>query len=159
MLSVCASEGVAWLEVVGARIPQGYHKDTIVEREGVSEGEGKGKGKGEGKGEESGGAFGEFWKSWPAHPRKTNKAGCLKHWTAEGLDECADAIKAGLDAWKASDAWVKDGGQFIPLPATWLHQRRWEDLEAAHATAPSASRRTPVAGQGAILKLAKAEEY
>lgn len=26
-----------------------------------------------------------------------------------------------------SDAWTKDGGQFVPNPATYLNQRRWED--------------------------------
>jgi len=25
------------------------------------------------------------------------------------------------------DQWRKDNGQFIPNPATWLNQRRWED--------------------------------
>jgi hypothetical protein len=26
-----------------------------------------------------------------------------------------------------SAEWTKDGGQFIPHPATWLNQKRWED--------------------------------
>ena len=25
------------------------------------------------------------------------------------------------------DQWNRDNGQFIPHPATWLNQRRWED--------------------------------
>jgi len=27
---------------------------------------------------------------------------------------------------KKSEAWTKDGGQFIPAPLTWLNQARWE---------------------------------
>ena len=28
---------------------------------------------------------------------------------------------------KKTDQWTRDGGQYIPHPATWLNQRRWED--------------------------------
>jgi hypothetical protein len=28
---------------------------------------------------------------------------------------------------RAQDQWTKDGGQYIPNPATWLNQKRWED--------------------------------
>jgi hypothetical protein len=27
----------------------------------------------------------------------------------------------------ASEQWRRDDGRFIPHPATWLNQRRWED--------------------------------
>jgi hypothetical protein len=33
----------------------------------------------------------------------------------------------GLDASKNSKQWVKDGGQFIPHPTTWLNNERWCD--------------------------------
>ena len=32
-----------------------------------------------------------------------------------------------LSRQRQTDKWLKDGGQFIPNPATWLNQRRWED--------------------------------
>ena len=28
---------------------------------------------------------------------------------------------------KQSTQWQRDGGQYIPHPATWLNQERWED--------------------------------
>lgn len=34
---------------------------------------------------------------------------------------------AALEAAKKCDQWRKDNGQFIPYPATWLNQERWED--------------------------------
>ena len=37
----------------------------------------------------------------------------------------------------AAPQWQKDGGQFIPHPATWLRQGRWED-EAPVVAAPVA---------------------
>ena len=37
------------------------------------------------------------------------------------------AILASVEAYKQTDQWKRDGGQFIPHPSTWLNQRRWED--------------------------------
>ena len=34
---------------------------------------------------------------------------------------------AALEAQKKSEDWLKDKGQFIPYPTTWLNQGRWED--------------------------------
>ena len=31
-----------------------------------------------------------------------------------------------LEKHKRSDQWTKDGGQFVPHPATWLNQKRWQ---------------------------------
>ena len=38
----------------------------------------------------------------------------------------ADILTA-LNWQKKSEQWLKDNGQFIPYPATYLNQRRWED--------------------------------
>ena len=40
--------------------------------------------------------------------------------------EKADILTA-LNWQKKSEQWLKDNGQFIPYPATYLNQRRWED--------------------------------
>lgn len=68
--------------------------------------------------------FDTFWK---AYPRKVNKPGALKAWKNKKLNDSIDIILAGLERWKASRQWVKDGGQFIPHPATWINQERWND--------------------------------
>ena len=36
-------------------------------------------------------------------------------------------ICAAVENYKETDQWKKDNGQFIPYPATWLHQERWKD--------------------------------
>jgi hypothetical protein len=41
---------------------------------------------------------------------------------------------AAVAAQATTEQWRKDDGQFIPLPASWLNGRRWED-EASTATA------------------------
>ena len=38
-----------------------------------------------------------------------------------------DAVMAALENHKQSDQWTKDGGKFIPHPATWLNGERWND--------------------------------
>jgi hypothetical protein len=70
--------------------------------------------------------FPEFWKAWPAHPRKANKKACEKLWEAQGLDKLADAIIAAVEKFKVCEDWTKDERQFIPAPLVWLRQERWE---------------------------------
>lgn len=72
--------------------------------------------------------FDAFWKSYPATTRKVDKAGCQRKWSAMGLDESALDILAALEKAKASEDWTKQGGAYIPAPAVWLNQRRWEAL-------------------------------
>lgn len=38
---------------------------------------------------------------------------------------------------KASADWQKDGGQYIPLPTTWLNGERWEDVEQVEVQPPA----------------------
>ena len=34
---------------------------------------------------------------------------------------------ASLEWWKKQQTWTKDGGKYIPHPATWLNRGNWED--------------------------------
>lgn len=69
-----------------------------------------------------------FQKFWNAYPKKVAKPAGEKAFKALGVTEplLAD-ILAGVNRWKQSEQWTKDGGQFIPNPATFLNGRRWED--------------------------------
>lgn len=69
--------------------------------------------------------FAEFWQ---AYPRKVAKPAAEKAWRKVAGE--ADAILAGLRRQAGCEQWAKDGGQFIPHPATWLNGRRWEDAPA-----------------------------
>jgi len=69
--------------------------------------------------------FEEFWK---LYPKKTGKGAAEKIWMKiPEPTETLDKIKIALEWQKKSDQWGKQDGQFIPLPATYLNQRRWED--------------------------------
>ena len=71
---------------------------------------------------------------WNSYPRKvgTGKAreAFLKLQPSQELTE--RMIRAVAVA-EQSDQWQKDNGQFIPNPATWLNQRRWEDEPLTHS--------------------------
>ena len=69
-----------------------------------------------------------FERVWAAYPRKVAKPQALKAFEKVKPDEdLLAAMLEALERWKASDQWTRDGGQYIPHPATWLNQRRWED--------------------------------
>lgn len=69
--------------------------------------------------------FSDFWQSYP---KRVDKVRAMKAWTKAKLaGQMLNELLAGLQRQKASADWQKDGGQFVPHPATWLTGRRWED--------------------------------
>ena len=79
-------------------------------------------------GEFSGVYSDDFLEFWGAYPKKMGKGAAYKVFNKLklGKKEKADIITA-LNWQKKSEQWLKDNGQFIPYPATYLNQRRWED--------------------------------
>ena len=68
------------------------------------------------------GGFAEFWK---VYPRKVGKLAAERAWKRHRppLSE----VLAALEAWRNSPEWLKDGGRYIPHPATWVNRGGWED--------------------------------
>lgn len=88
--------------------------------------EGKeGKERKEGNARAAGVGFAEFW---IAYPRKVSKGQAEKAFAKLNPDEhLLGTILAAVQRAKTRDGWRKDGGQFIPYPASWLNARGWED--------------------------------
>jgi len=65
---------------------------------------------------------------WQAYPRKIAKVTAEKAFSklAPSVD-LLDEIVAAIERQKACPQWTKDGGQFIPHPASWLNAARWQD--------------------------------
>ncbi len=85
----------------------------------------KGKGKGHGHGH---GRATDFQTFWAAYPRKVGKGNAQKWWKSHKPDEALlQTMLVAIGQQRKSDGWVKDGGQYIPHPATWLNGKRWED--------------------------------
>ena len=69
--------------------------------------------------------FNEFW---VAYPKKAGKKAAYTAWKkAKVTAELHQAILAAIRLQKTSAQWQKDNGQYIPNPATWLNQGRWDD--------------------------------
>lgn len=65
---------------------------------------------------------------WNAYPRKIGKAAAFKKWQSLKKNlPSIDRVLESIETQKQTDQWKKDGGQFIPHPATWLNQGRWDD--------------------------------
>lgn len=65
---------------------------------------------------------------WAAYPRKVGKGAALKAWRRISAPASAlPAMLTSLEWQRESEQWQRDGGQYIPHPATWLNQSRWED--------------------------------
>ena len=69
--------------------------------------------------------FNQFWYEYP---KKKAKLAAMKAWAKLKPDDVLfDAIMLGLRRARASIEWKREGGRFIPHPATFLNQGRWED--------------------------------
>jgi len=69
-----------------------------------------------------------FENFWSIYPRKVSKKKALQAWKKLKPDsELVGKILLAVKKAKISKEWTKDGGQFIPHPATYLNQERWED--------------------------------
>ena len=69
--------------------------------------------------------FENFWK---AYPKKVGKDAASKAFAKRKPDDkLLKEILQAVELQKVSDQWTKDGGQYIPNPATWLNQGRWMD--------------------------------
>lgn len=78
--------------------------------------------------------FDEFW---TFYPKKIGKGAARKSYDKiKPSDELHKRMLAAIVTAKRSDQWTRDGGQYIPNPATWLNQQRWDD-EPRAASRPS----------------------
>jgi hypothetical protein len=65
---------------------------------------------------------------WKAYPKKMNRGRAEKAWKSlNPAKELIDQILLSVEQHKRTFNWEKDGGQFIPHPATFLNARGWED--------------------------------
>ncbi len=73
------------------------------------------------------GGSGGFETFWDRYPLKVGKGAAEKSWKRQKLTPLLNEILGALLTQKASAKWHEESGRFIPHPATWLNQKRWED--------------------------------
>lgn len=70
-----------------------------------------------------------FERFWFAYPRKVGKADARKAFAKVKVP--VETLLSAIDQQTRSEQWTTENGRFIPNPATWLNQGRWEDELAA----------------------------
>jgi hypothetical protein len=73
--------------------------------------------------------FEEFWQ---AYPKKVGKEAARKSWGKYKPN--LELVLHTLEWQIESDQWRRNDGQFIPNPATYLNQGRWQDQQPVEST-------------------------
>ena len=70
----------------------------------------------------------DFLVFWKEYPKKVGKGEAFKQWKKAKLSQGDKKdILTALKWQKKSDRWRSSNGRYIPNPATYISQRRWED--------------------------------
>ena len=67
-----------------------------------------------------------FERFWAVYPKKVGKQAAFNAFQRIKGVSVETMVKA-VEYQRSTEQWQKDNGRFIPNPATWLNQGRWED--------------------------------
>lgn len=92
---------------------------------------------------EKGDSMSEHWnRFYTAYPKKEGRGAALKAWekatkgmTPDELEVFTQKVVTSIHAQKKS-RWDASERKYIPMPATWLNQSRWDDEISSAAEAP-----------------------
>ena len=68
---------------------------------------------------------------YEAYPKKVGRLVAIKAFKSVKAGAVLKSILAHIERRRNSDDWSKDGGKYIPHPASYLNGRRWEDEDGA----------------------------
>jgi hypothetical protein len=89
------------------------------------------------------------------YPRKAAKAAARRAFDRINPDEALmEIMTTAIENWKKTEQWNDNDGRYIPHPATWLNQRRWED----ELPIPARTKPTVIAQQYAQRDYSKVQE-
>ena len=66
-----------------------------------------------------------FDRFWAAYPKKVGKIAARKAFDKVRVP--IESLLSAIERQKCGSQWSRDNGQYIPNPATWLNQGRWDD--------------------------------
>lgn len=66
-----------------------------------------------------------FERFWAVYPRKVGKQSAKRAF--EKVKVPLETLVTAVERQKCSAQWMRDSGQYIPNPTTWLNQGRWDD--------------------------------
>ena len=78
--------------------------------------------------------FGEFWQRYP---RQEGMGKAEEAWKRHTRGVALPDILDGISRWEHSEKWAEG---FIPMPSTWLNQKRWKDTPMTSSRRSQAQR-------------------
>jgi hypothetical protein len=73
---------------------------------------------------------------WSIYPKKVAKPAAAKAFKSAKVNGHLPDVLADIESRKQTEDWKKNDGQFVPNPATYLNQRRWEDTNSTSIANP-----------------------
>lgn len=71
---------------------------------------------------------GDFDTFWKAYPKKVGKEAARRAFEKVNIAKIpVELMINAIEKQKQGEQWIKEDGRYIPNPATWLNQGRWED--------------------------------
>lgn len=70
-------------------------------------------------------AFESFWNEYPSCKRKGSKSDAAK--TYKKFEKKSELILSVLQKFKLDQSFLKNDGEFIPAPSSWLNKKHWEN--------------------------------
>jgi hypothetical protein len=88
---------------------------------------------------------------YAAYPKRRNRADAVKAFAK--VKEPVERLVAAIKVQRASDDWQKEGGRFVPYPASWLNSEGWLNSAQVGATGDWHESRSGVEGKAQELGL------
>ena len=65
---------------------------------------------------------------WGVYPKKVGKEAAWRAWQKRRPSQAlTEQISAAIAWQRKQDKWVREGGRFIPNPATWINRGEWDN--------------------------------
>lgn len=88
---------------------------------------------------------------WQSYPKKVGKEAARKAFCKVNVP--VESLLTAIERQKCGRQWQEDGGKYIPNPATWLNQGRWEDEVPVEAAGDGGRRALDADEQAAIRRM------
>lgn len=85
----------------------------------------------------------DFDSFYACYPKHRARADALRAWKqTEKIRPALSVILAAIAAQRMTPEWMKEGGTFVPLPASWLRGERWADEVSTQTNVSTRTART-----------------
>lgn len=73
-----------------------------------------------------------LWEHSPPKARdRSSRQQCLAEWKRQKCASIEEKVIAGMEAWKRSEKWLENDGQFIEGLHRWIKARKWDELPSS----------------------------